>query len=456
MLVNVTTTAPGAPAAAGGGRRLPDGHRAADRAVDRDLQQDVRPGHDRHDRGGPRGSPAREVRRRPGQRRPGRQVRTVAQSGDHAEIKVALDPDEAERIPDNVSGADPADDAVRPEVRVAGAPDDPRARRCATGTSSPPAGSRPTSSPAGSWRASSAAAVGPAGRPQRDPQRARDRARRSRRAARRDHGRAGPLPPARSPGHPPTLRTDLVKLADVADTYDAAAPGSAARAPQRDDHGAHDHRQQAAARHVLLRPRRPRRHLDAGAAGQWRQPDPRRPGHRAGAEAARGLLARAAVPDRGRRRTRRGSPAPSRATRSSSTSSSARRSTTPTTSTTSRSTARSATGRGAWACRTPGPSPPIALKQGSDIDEHPPTSPGADVPAGLNRPGVDYSGSAGEQQVVNALLSERTGLSADTFGLLGSLMYGPLLREGCRGEQELHDLAAGIQAGASSPSSRSW
>ncbi|MCB0894258.1 MAG: MCE family protein, partial [Nocardioidaceae bacterium] len=31
------------------------------------------------------------------------QVRTVAQRGDHAEIKVALDPDEAERIPDNVS-----------------------------------------------------------------------------------------------------------------------------------------------------------------------------------------------------------------------------------------------------------------------------------------------------------------------------------------------------------------
>ena len=89
-------------------------------------------------------------------------------------------------------------------------------------------------------------------------------------------------------------------------------------------------------------------------------------------------------------------------------------------------------GHGPWCLglpHAPVPAPPVALKQGSAIDEHPPTSP---VPTqlGLNRPGVDYSGSEGEQQIVNALLAQETGASADSFGSLGALMFGPLLREG--------------------------
>lgn len=89
-------------------------------------------------------------------------------------------------------------------------------------------------------------------------------------------------------------------------------------------------------------------------------------------------------------------------------------------------------GHGPWCLglpHPPVPSPPVALKQGSDIDEHPPTSP---VPPylSLNRPGADYSGTEGDQQIVNALLAERTGLDADTFGSLGSLMFGPLVRQG--------------------------
>lgn len=87
-------------------------------------------------------------------------------------------------------------------------------------------------------------------------------------------------------------------------------------------------------------------------------------------------------------------------------------------------------GHGPWCLGLPNPpvpSPPIALDQGSDIDENPPTSP---IPPylELNRPGVDYSGSEGEQQVVNALLAAATGRSADSFGSLGSLMFGPLVR----------------------------
>jgi phospholipid/cholesterol/gamma-HCH transport system substrate-binding protein len=89
-------------------------------------------------------------------------------------------------------------------------------------------------------------------------------------------------------------------------------------------------------------------------------------------------------------------------------------------------------GHGPWCAGLPNPpvpAPPVALKQGSDIDEHPPTSPVPDY-LGLNRPGVDYSGSEGEQRIVNALLAERTGADADSFGSLGALMFGPLLREG--------------------------
>lgn len=90
-------------------------------------------------------------------------------------------------------------------------------------------------------------------------------------------------------------------------------------------------------------------------------------------------------------------------------------------------------GHGPWCLGLPNPkvpAPPVALDQGSDIDEHPPTSPlpGSPIP-GLGRVGADYSGSAGEQQILNALLSRRTGRSADSYGSLGSLMFGPLVRE---------------------------
>ncbi len=41
-----------------------------------------------------------------------------------------------------------------------------------------------------------------------------------------------------------------------------------------------------------------------------------------------------------------------------------------------------------------------------------------------------YAGTAGEQQVVNALLSEESGRPADDYGSLGSLLYGPVVRGG--------------------------
>jgi phospholipid/cholesterol/gamma-HCH transport system substrate-binding protein len=88
-------------------------------------------------------------------------------------------------------------------------------------------------------------------------------------------------------------------------------------------------------------------------------------------------------------------------------------------------------GHGPWCLGLPDPqvpAPPIALDQGSDMDEHPPTSPlpGLALP-GLGRVGADYSGTAGERQIVNALIAGLTGRSADTYGSLGSLLYGPVV-----------------------------
>ena len=231
-------------------------------------------------------------------------------------------------------------------------------------------------------------------------------------------------------GHRPTLRTDLVKLADVADTYDAAAPdllrvlrnvtttgrtiidskaaarrssptsaGSPTPRPGAEDNGANLIRVGQVTEPVLrllavYSPELPC--LIEGAAATR----PARPHLRGQPGQAVHRVRHAAVP-----RLRPARPAGLR--------------------------------RGRPRAVVPGPaepqvpSPPIASSRAA-------TSTSTRRPhrcrrgscRGLNRPGVDYSGSAGEQQVVNALLSERTGLSADTFGSLGSLMYGPLLREG--------------------------
>jgi phospholipid/cholesterol/gamma-HCH transport system substrate-binding protein len=109
-------------------------------------------------------------------------------------------------------------------------------------------------------------------------------------------------------------------------------------------------------------------------------------------------------------------------------------------------------GHGPWCLGLPHPlvpAPPIALDQGSDMDEHPPTSPlpqsqsqsgsqsgsqSRSQGRGLGRVGADYSGTQGEQQILNAMLSQRTGRPADTYGSLGSLMFGPLVTASVGGE----------------------
>ena len=90
-------------------------------------------------------------------------------------------------------------------------------------------------------------------------------------------------------------------------------------------------------------------------------------------------------------------------------------------------------GHGPWCLGLPTPPepiPPQPLKDGTDQDDHPPTStvPGSGM-ASSARTDTGYAGTAGDQVVVNAMLAERSGRNADEYGSLGSLMYGPLVRQ---------------------------
>ena len=102
----------------------------------------------------------------------------------------------------------------------------------------------------------------------------------------------------------PTLKQDLISLANVADTYDLAAPDlievlgnltvtSKTVIEKADDLDV-----------FFSDLAGPGGHLDAGALGQREEPDPGRPGHRAGAQAAGHLLAGVPLPDRGRGQVR--------------------------------------------------------------------------------------------------------------------------------------------------------
>ena len=96
-------------------------------------------------------------------------------------------------------------------------------------------------------------------------------------------------------------------------------------------------------------------------------------------------------------------------------------------------------GHGPWCSGLPNPEIPIgpvSFKDGTDIDSDPPSSAG---PTQLQRelgsqlrganPG-GYAGTEAEQAIVNALLAGRTGRAADSYGALGSLLYGPVVRGG--------------------------
>lgn len=90
-------------------------------------------------------------------------------------------------------------------------------------------------------------------------------------------------------------------------------------------------------------------------------------------------------------------------------------------------------GHGPWCLGLPYPkvpAPNVPLDQGSDMDEHPPSSQAPTFLHGRQSLGSSFAGSEGEKAIINAMLADRTGRPADSFGSLGSLMYGPVVRGG--------------------------
>ena len=90
-------------------------------------------------------------------------------------------------------------------------------------------------------------------------------------------------------------------------------------------------------------------------------------------------------------------------------------------------------GRGPWCLGLPTPPEPVGpqpLRDGTDQDDEPPSSTFPN-PAGLPLPiSSGLAGSEGDQAVVNAMLAARSGRSPDSYGSLGALMYGPTVRGG--------------------------
>lgn len=88
-------------------------------------------------------------------------------------------------------------------------------------------------------------------------------------------------------------------------------------------------------------------------------------------------------------------------------------------------------GHGPWCLGLPNPkipSDPQALDDGTLQDDNPPTSP---LPPQLtsNLPSSSgFAGTEGDQAIINALLAGRTGRPADSYGSLPALMYGPVVR----------------------------
>lgn len=93
-------------------------------------------------------------------------------------------------------------------------------------------------------------------------------------------------------------------------------------------------------------------------------------------------------------------------------------------------------GHGPWCVGLPKfkvPGTPHPLEQGSDLDENPPKSIlpnfGVFEPDFLSLPS-GFAGTAAERKVVNTLLGAQSGRSPESYGSLGSLLYGPVVRQG--------------------------
>lgn len=90
-------------------------------------------------------------------------------------------------------------------------------------------------------------------------------------------------------------------------------------------------------------------------------------------------------------------------------------------------------GHGPWCSGLPDAPVPIgpnSFDDGTDLDDNPPTGILPGLGSGRATTSSGHAGSPGEQAIVNALLAERSGRPADSYGALGSLLYGPVVRGG--------------------------
>ena len=88
-------------------------------------------------------------------------------------------------------------------------------------------------------------------------------------------------------------------------------------------------------------------------------------------------------------------------------------------------------GRGPWCLGLPDPPIPIGpqpLDDGTNQDDNPPSSTAPGPPSRASSSGT--AGTAADQAIVNAVLAARSGRAVDSYGSLGSLMYGPVVRGG--------------------------
>ncbi len=88
-------------------------------------------------------------------------------------------------------------------------------------------------------------------------------------------------------------------------------------------------------------------------------------------------------------------------------------------------------GHGPWCQGLPNPPIPAGP---IDLDEGVEPYPVSPLPGGRQAAasglGSGYAGSPADQAVINALLASETGRAADSYGALGSLVYGPVVRGG--------------------------
>jgi phospholipid/cholesterol/gamma-HCH transport system substrate-binding protein len=88
-------------------------------------------------------------------------------------------------------------------------------------------------------------------------------------------------------------------------------------------------------------------------------------------------------------------------------------------------------GHGPWCLGLPKPPVPIGfqpLDDGTDLDDHPPSSSVPGSQEARTDPTSGYAGTEADKAVVNAMIASRSGRAADSYGSLGSLMYGPVVR----------------------------